>query len=522
MSSKIPFLIGVDIGKHSLKVIGVHLRHKPIVKFSSVTEIAEDASAGAISEVLKKALKEHKIASGEAVLTFSDDTLVFRRMELPAMPHGEIANALQWKAKDIPSLEGKEAAIGFELLKETSAEYGAKILNLMFAAVSKDSVDKKVGMLTAAGMRVVSIGMPPFGLAAILKADESPEASGTVMIADIGFSKTILSFYRNKLLEFVRVIPVGSKHISEALRKMKNPEEAEKLKKSIVIPCDEKAPNGEDSMMLQALSLIRPTVEQISKEIRRSIDYYEQEYSSGGISCAYLAGGGSGIKNLDRYLSDELRIPVKNMVLPASIGRGEEFKDDDTLSVISLIGIALGYNSSANLLPVKYRMKKIEMVEKIALRMAGVIAALALVVSFVFMQLQVENYKRRLGLLPHERKILSEVKGLRDAATELDSFVAVINRLDLPVEAVMKTLSNTIPPEVILSSLRMDKNNTLILSGTARGTKESSEKILAKFMEDLEKSEYFSAADLSSLQTASDGQGGESRFDMICSLREMR
>src|SRR3989338_2189785 len=141
---------------------------------------------------------------------------------------------------------------------------------------------------------------------------------------------------------------------------------------------------------------MRPILERFSKEIRRSIDYYIQEYGREDIKDVYLVGAGSRLKNLDRYLSEELNIPVKKMTLPKSIGASDiNLTDEDSVAVISLIGAVLGYKEPFGLLPHEYKVEKIEFIEKVSLRMIAIFLGFALLVSFLFIKLRIDDYNER-------------------------------------------------------------------------------------------------------------------------------
>src|SRR3989344_2471345 len=94
---------------------------------------------------------------------------------------------------------------------------------------------------------------------------------------------------------------------------------------------------------IQVLTLIRGTLERFSKEIKRSIEYYVSEIGGEAVSEAYLSGGGACLKNLDRYLSEELNLPVKRMDIPKRIGLSDiSVPPEDSLSIAGAIGTALG------------------------------------------------------------------------------------------------------------------------------------------------------------------------------------
>jgi len=523
-----PYLVGVEIGAHSLKMAGMRLDKSPSVLFYHTMPFSKDYNEMVIIEEIKKVLTENKFSSKNAVLSFSDDSAVFRRVELPHMPQGEILDALRWKAKEMVYFDIQTAAIGFELLGEVQKEDGSRVIDLLFVAVSREVIDKKVKIVKDAGLNVISINMPPFGLENILKLDQGIESSKTVMIVDVGHLKTEVSMFRDKTLEFVRSIPAGAKNILEMMQAkiatdkgeiVLSEKEAEDIRNRFGISYEEvMLENGMSSR--QTLSLMRPVLEQFSKEVRRSIDYYTQEFGKEEVIAGYLVGGGSKLKNLDRYLSEELNIPFKKMMVPAAVDIFRINLDkEDQVFYISLIGMMLGCKRHFNLLPHEYTTEGIEFIEKISLRVMAIIVAIILLGSFLFIKFRVEDYSRRLLNIPMQKNIILQVKDLQKRVAARQAFLEKAQMSQVPVEYIMKELSNIVPSGIVLEALNIDqRGKALDLKGIVYGPRSAAQEVLTKFMEDLERSKYFKDAQLSSIQGGNVDNEEISTFEISSSL----
>lgn len=524
-----PNLVGVEIGAYSLKMAGMRLdKKKPSVLFCCTIPFSKEYNQDSITEEIKKALAENKFSSKNVVLSFSDDSALFRRVELPYMPQGEILDALRWKAKEMVYFDIQSAAIGFELLGEIQKEDGSRIVDLLFVAVSKEVIDKKIKIVKDAGLNVISINMPPFGLENILKLDQEIEPSKLAMIVDVGHSKTEVSMFRNKTLEFVRSIPAGARNILEMMQGriatdkgeiVLSEKEAEDIKNRFGISYEEvMLENGMSSR--QTLSLMRPILEQLSKEVRRSIDYYIQEFDNEEVAVGYLVGGGSKLKNLDRYFSEELNIPFKKMTVPTAIDISRINLDkEDQVSYISLIGMMLGCKGELNLLPHEYATEGIEFVEKISLRVTAIIVAIILLGSFLFIKFRVEDYSRRLLNIPMQKNIILQVKDLQERVTARQAFSERAQVSQVPVEYIMKELSNVVPSGIILETLNIDQRSKSIdFKGMVYGPRGAAQEVLTRFMEDLERSKYFKDAQLSSIQGSKIDNEEVSIFEISSSL----
>ncbi len=528
LGGRSPYVVGVDIGTSSMKIVGMNLAQRPSVLFYSLIELPKNYTDSYLTETIKKALKDNNFSSKDAALTFSDESVIIRRIELPHMPQGEIIDALRWKAKELLPFDIQNSPLGFEALGEFQKEDGSKVLDVIFAAVSKDVIDRNIKILKEALLNVVSVGVIPFGLENILNAAPEIDASKTVLVADIGYAKTGISILKNKRLEFVRLIPLGSGNISEALQGKIlsekgevafSPEEAEGLKRRLGVSYEEVAlENGISSITI--LSMMRPVLEQLSKEIRRSVEYYVQEFGKDDVQEIYLVGGGSNLKNLDKYLGEELKVPVRKMKVPSAVDLSRTgLNNADASSFIPLVGVILGCNSHMNLLPHEYRAEKIEFIEKVSLRLTATIMAMMLLVSFLFTKFRVDDYNRRLKSAPVQKNILAQVKDLKDRVKEREVLMEQASMSETPLEYIMRELSNMIPSDTVLETLDIDnKAKMLNMKGSFYGPRSSAQEVLTKFMEDLEKSRYFKDAQLSSLAGSRSGGEEISSFEITSIL----
>ncbi|MDD5422986.1 MAG: pilus assembly protein PilM [Candidatus Omnitrophota bacterium] len=522
-------VIGVDIGACTLKIVGVRLAQEVEIAFYSIIEIPTGSDNDYITDTIKKTVKANSFSSQSAVLTFSDEAIAIRRIEMPHMPYGEVIEALRWKAKDLVHFDISSAAIGFQVIGEVQKEDGSKAFDIMFVAVSSEVIEKKIKAVKDANLSVEAVSVEPFGLEAILKMGPKQEHPKTTLIVDAGNMKTEVSMFRNGTLEFVRPIPLGSGVISDALQSkflsdkgeeiVLTKEQADDAKKRLGIAYDAVTlENGISSR--QILSLMRPVLERISKEIKRSEEYYVHEFGVENISEAYLAGGGAGLKNLDRYLQEELNVPVAKIAMPPSINTSKvALNADDAMSIAALVGVAVSYRKCLNLLPHEYRTEKVEFIEKVSLRALASILVVALWVSFFFTKVRIDDYDRRIKTAPIQQEVVAQVKELRNRAVEREAFLSSLQAGELPVENIMKELSNIIPQNVVLQNLTMNKKaKTVNMSGFVYGPGSSAQTILAKFMEDMESSRYFKEAQLDSLQLGKAGSQDSSTFSMACSL----
>ena len=517
-------IVGVDIGGSTLKIIEVRMIPSYSISFYSIIDISDDNNDSRITQELVKVLTDNRTRTKKAVLTFTDESVMIKRVELAGVARDEIANAIKWQFKGMVPYDIESACVDYKLLREIQKEDGSKAMEFMVAIAPRDIVDKRIQALKTAALEVVAINLAPFGLENILKLYEGEDASKALTIVDIGHSRTEISIFDNKRLELVRSVPARSSDISEALTRTLagesgtislTMEEAESIKRSIGVPYD-KVPDGTKMNSVQIMSLIRPVLERIAGEIGRSNNYYTHQYDGKSTSMIYLVGAGSRLKNLDRFLSEELRLSVKMMELPKSINVSKtDLKQEEALPLIPLVGAVIGYKARPNLLPHEYKTEKREFFQNMMLRMAAVTAGVILATSFIFMKLQVDGYKQRLKQVQFQREIMTKIKEQQGRVDEREAFLGQVRSAEVRPAPVMMELARIMPPNVILDWARIDiVNKTMDIGGIVVGTKGTEETVLTKFDKDIEKSKYFKEAQITSVQAVDDPKESKSRFEI--------
>lgn len=519
-------LIGVDIGSATLKIVELRMMPSQSLSFFSITEIPHDRSDTYITETVSKILSEAKSQAKKAVLTFTDSSVIIKRLELPIVTSDEIENAIKWQFKDLLSYDIDRACIDYEFIREYQKDDGSKVMEFIAAIAPRDIIDQHIKSLRNAGLEVLAVSLAPFGLENIVKGYEGESAASTIAIADVGCSKTAISIFDNKRLQLVRSVSASSSDISEALTgtlvgdkgtiSLTKPE-AEALKTGTGVPYDTSLAGAKISS-IQIMSLIRPVLERIASEIGRSANYYVQQYGGKNISVIYLAGAGSRLKNLARFISEELKVAVKAIEIPKSVNTSKvELSREDILPLASLIGAVSGYKNGPNLLPYENKVEKIEFVQGLAIKMAVVIAGLILATSFVFTNMEIESYKHRLKEVRFQKENLTKIKERQTLVDEREALLKQIQAVEVMPAPVMKEISRILPSNVMLDWVTIDivaKN--MDMGGTVTGAKGSGEATLTKFMQDMQSSQYFKEAQLTSIQEAEDPKTPKSRFEINC------
>lgn len=340
---------GIDISDNSFKYIKLREAGNGLVidEFGSAPIPAGIIEAGiikkpqALTPLIQETFKNKKHFRHVA-LSLPEEQGFVRMLRLPRMPEDEIGEAVSLQLEDHIPLSAEEAVFDYEALP--SADAAAEYVDVLVVAYPKLIVDSYLQVISDAGLIPIVIEMEAqaIGRAIIPVAEENK----TILVVDIGLTRTSFLISRNGFVQFTSTVPIGGKHIHEAIAKALNMpiKEAERLKIKLGL---EVSPNNQ-----QVYSAILPIMQSVKDEIQKRIDFWQSNSTHPGskelhsTDKVYLCGGDANMAGLPHHLSLDLITSVElanvwvNVVTDPSYIPEIEFRE--SLSYATCIGLALG------------------------------------------------------------------------------------------------------------------------------------------------------------------------------------
>ena len=363
--------IGLDIGSHSIKLIGLKPTSKgPFLTCLGIKEIppnCDQEDVNAISEILKALVKEVGLTTKKVNLVVSGPGAQIKRISVPSLPKAELKEAVRWEMKEHLPFPVETAEVDFHILNEY-VEDNVKRLDLMAVACPKHLIDRTLSIAERAGLQPIHLDVAAFALWNTLAVWNQLKKEETLALIDLGAEKTGIYLFKDGMLQFVReVTPAGAditRAIMEGMGSKGEPEaifeRAEEIKHEMDIPSEPSRERiGDKSTSLSKISfLVRPVLEKLTAEIGRSLDYYRSQFNEERIDRLLLTGGGANSKNIVSHLASELRLPVEffnplSKILFDSKKVDAPFLDQIGSIFAIAVGMALPEPKRVELLPVK-------------------------------------------------------------------------------------------------------------------------------------------------------------------------
>ena len=316
-------MFAIDFGSRSIKVAKVHkISDGYELENYGVTLSPEGAIANgevfnpiAVADALAELIKECGIRDNKAIIAITGQKVIVREIIFPLMEDKELLSGVMWEAPKYVPYDLDESIIDVEKVEEFVEKDGNKMMKVLLVAAPKSTIQPYMDVLKKARIIpkivdvVSSANIRAFENQFYDKKEEEKEDSIIDIILSIGASNTILTLVEKSHLKFTRDILVGGNDITKALAKSLNISfnEAEKLKRETKIVLGSEA---EEENKNESEKIIVKILNQVTKEVRKSLSYYKTQSQKVNYNKMILSGGCANIDNIKDLLSEQFEIPV--------------------------------------------------------------------------------------------------------------------------------------------------------------------------------------------------------------------
>ena len=556
--------IGLDIGSHSIKLVGLKMTSKgPFLTCVGMKEIPpgkDKEDVNTFSEILKTLVKEVGLKTKKVNLVISGSGVQIKRISIPSLPKVELKEAVRWEIKDHLPFPVETAQIDFHILNEY-VEDNVKKLALITVACPKNLIDRTLSIVKGAGLEPVHLDVGPFALWNTLSVWDQLKKEEIVALVDMGSEKTGICIFKDKILQFSReVTPAGAditRAILDGIGSEGEPallfERAEGMKQEMGIPSEsfqEALRQAQDALQqaknttLSKISfLVRPVLEKLVAEIGRSLEYYRNLFNEEQIDRLLLTGGGANLKNIISFLASELRLPVEHFNPLGNILFDLKQIDIQLLeqsgSIFTIAaGIALPDSKRIELLPAKEPfLSKIKVGKLVPILTPGIIFFIFLAIIW-YTNGQVTTIQKerdaRVAKIENLDALQAKLKLLKEKDLQIKENLSLFPSsmiVPVPYRDILKEVSHMLPDNVTLKLLAVqnkgkpskgesqtDEGRELHMSGLSFGNDMNCLTSLALIIERLERSSLFKNVKLISTDENKLYNRSGAEFNIICDI----
>lgn len=353
-------LVCIDIGYRNIKVLESKIwegKEVFIRDYGIISTPRGCIKNGAINDVekvihaIERILQENKIKTKNTKIVMSGTSIITRVLFIEVPLHVDrkalIENAI---AENIP-VNMENYQLNYRVLEELH-KGNIATLKVFVTVVRKSIIKSYVDVIKGLGLKPISIDIPSNSIAKFFKREIHIDRTSSkrpihnensvFAVLDFGSETTIVNIFKDKVLEFNRVILLGSSNIDEIISRSldRSIEESERLKKMYGISHPGLNPSPDQKNMHEPA---RAFIEKIISQIKLCFEFYEKRCNGEKVTQIYVIGGGSNLKGLQEYVQESLDVPVYPIGLLSIDNIGVDPKlDIGRLNyLINSIGIAL-------------------------------------------------------------------------------------------------------------------------------------------------------------------------------------
>jgi len=181
-----------------------------------------------------------------------------------------------------------------------------KLLDGLLVAAKKEKIADYTGVISQAGRVPIIVDVDAFALQNAYEMNYSVSEGKVLALVNVGASVTNVNVLSGSTSMFWRDITFGGNQYTDAIQREMSLsfEQAEDLKKGQAVG---------DRTVQQVIPILNSVSEDFSGELRKTLDFFTATSGADRVDEIVLAGGGSGVLNLDATLRDKFGIPVTIM-----------------------------------------------------------------------------------------------------------------------------------------------------------------------------------------------------------------
>ncbi|MDY6856635.1 MAG: type IV pilus assembly protein PilM [Thermodesulfobacteriota bacterium] len=314
ISSK--YRIGLDIGSHSIKA----------VKLKGTSLSAALIGKRLEPEKVKNYLKEIKIQKARVFTAVEDSSIVIKQVSLPLSAKKKLDTVMEWEAPRHIPYSAEDVLINWQTLYTDTEQSKLRVL---LVAVKKQLKKGHLGYLSSLGVKPRAVDIAPLALMNSFSLTNPLKDEETIVMVDIGAKRSNLNILKENDLYFTRYLPLGGEKLTEVIQEKIgiDHEQAEELKKMT------------DSSVF---NILEPLLYSFVQDLRKSLAYFDSKSGRKGFRKIILSGGGSRLRYLPQYLTEELGINVELFNPFLNLKGAEDFSNSDLGKISPQFALAFG------------------------------------------------------------------------------------------------------------------------------------------------------------------------------------
>jgi Tfp pilus assembly PilM family ATPase len=463
-------VVVVEIGSDWIKMARF-VRSRGALGVSDLFIEKTDLAGANLSKTVSKTFAPSHLAGSTVLACIPRQMVNIRMLELPSTDPAEIADMVELQAGKQTPYSRDEVVVDYRLVPDGRPGY----TRVMLAIAQNSLLRERFNQIEELGLEVQRMSVSSEGVANWCAAAVAGGPDRTAVVLDVDSFYSDLAVVAKGALVYTKSIVIGANHLLADYDRWK---------------------------------------EKLAREAKQALEACRSEM--GELQCdeVILSGAASRIKDFDRFLTESLAVPCRNVDALAQVKEWPlkpSLKDAafSAVSLTPLIGIALAPSSADfNLCPETVRMRRNLVAKARSLTTLGMLVMTAFFSVSAYATAKYYVEKHRLDRL---HAVFSSVQPVVKHVEAMQEIIKAVNKRQNPKLAAINVLEGVqklVPEEALLDAVDVDLG---LLQVTLRGAAVSRQEIRT-LINNLEQSPLF--RDVKEIGTTTMDANGKFRFQI--------
>ena len=305
-------VVGLDIGSSAVKAVELKPSGKgyrvaafgaePLPPDSIVDGAIVDG--GAVAEAITRLFQNKAFRSKEVAASLSGNSVIVKKISLPVMTDGELADSISWEAEQYIPFDVQDVNLDYQILDPGTGPESNGTMDVLLVAAKKDKIADYTGVIAQAGRVPVVVDVDAFALQNAYETNYDVEPEAVVVLLNAGASAININILSGGQSLFTRDISMGGNAYTEAVQKelglpFESAEQAKRGGEVDGVTFDDVKP------VLHAMT------ENVLLEIQKTFDFFKATGSSDRIDRILLSGGASAVEGFAEALAERFAVAVE-------------------------------------------------------------------------------------------------------------------------------------------------------------------------------------------------------------------
>jgi type IV pilus assembly protein PilM len=304
-----------------------------------------EALAGALKEFFAK----QKLPKRNVRIGLANNRIGVRTIEVTGIDDPkQLANAVRFRAQEALPIPIDEAVLDFQILGDSTTADGSPAKRVLLVVAYRDLIAAYVEACRLAGLKLLGVDLEVFALLRALTPTFATEPGGgaersALVAVSIGAERSVLGVSDGYSCEYTRVLDWGGNNLTDALARglELDPAQAERIKVQLGLQGDRVPEGMGPEQAVRAREALKLGLQALSRELVSSLQFYQGQPDSLGISEIVLAGGTAQLAGLETELKQLVGVPVRVGDPLAGVSVGKRLKGEPSPAFAVPIGLGM-------------------------------------------------------------------------------------------------------------------------------------------------------------------------------------